>query len=54
MIMGIRVAIAVAIAVGAAKPAGAQDRPRVELAGGYQILKLQSGPLDAAGVGTLA
>jgi hypothetical protein len=30
----------------------AQDRPRFEPAGGYEILKLQSEPLDAAGVGT--
>jgi hypothetical protein len=48
----IRVAIAVAVVAGVAEPARAQDRPRVELAGGYQILKLQSEPLDAAGVGT--
>jgi hypothetical protein len=37
---------------GVAGPSRAQDRPRVELAGGYQLLKLQSEPLDAAGVGT--
>jgi len=44
----IRVAIAVAVMAGVPEPARAQDRPRVELAGGYQILKLQSEPLDAA------
>ena len=38
----IRVAIAVAVIAGMAEPARAQDRPRVELAGGYQILNLQT------------
>jgi hypothetical protein len=47
-----RVAIVAALVAGVAKPAPAQDVPRVELAGGYQILKLKSEPLDAAGVGT--
>jgi len=48
----IRVALAVAVVACATTPARAQDRPRVELAGGYEILKLQSEPLDDAGVGT--
>ena len=48
----IRAAIAVAVLAGVAKPASAQNRPRVELAGGYQLLKLQNEPLDVAGVGT--
>jgi hypothetical protein len=47
----IRVVVAVVL-VAAAESAGAEDRPRFELAGGYQILKLQSEPLAAAGVGT--
>ena len=48
----IRVVIAVAVVAGVAGSARAQDRPRVELAGGYQLLKFLSEPLDAAGVGT--
>jgi len=48
----IRVAIAVVVIAGMTEPARAQNRPRVELAGGYQILKLHSESLDAAGVGT--
>jgi hypothetical protein len=48
----IRVVIAVAVVAGVAGSAWAQDRPGVELSGGYQFLKLQSDTLDAAGVGT--
>lgn len=48
----IRVAIVVAIVAGVAHPARAQDPPRLELAGGYQILKLRSEPLDLSGAGT--
>jgi hypothetical protein len=48
----IRGVIAVALVAGVAESARAQDRLRVEVSGGYQILKLLSEPLDAAGVGT--
>lgn len=48
----IRVVMAVVLVAAVAQSTRAQDRPRFELAGGYQILKLQSEPLDTAGVGT--
>lgn len=44
--------IAVAVVAGVAGSARAQDRPGVELSGGYQFLKLHDEALDAAGVGT--
>ena len=47
------VVIAVALVGGAAGSVWAQDRPGVELSGGYQVLKLQNEALDAAGVETL-
>ena len=47
-----RVVIAVAVVVGVAGSAPAQDRPGVELSGGYQFLKLHDEALDAAGIAT--
>lgn len=44
--------MAVGLVTGAAGSARAQDRPSVELSGGYQLLKLQSDALEASGAGT--
>ena len=52
MHLGIRAAITVATVTALAEPAQAQRRPGVELAGGYQLLRLQSEPLTSAVVGT--
>ena len=51
--VAIRCVTAGAVLLGAMESAHAQDRPVVELAFGYSLLKLHSGPLATAGVGTL-
>jgi hypothetical protein len=44
--------VAMVLIVGAARSVQVQGRPLVEMAGGYQFLKLQSEDLDAAGIST--